>query len=263
MRAAHDAVGGVAAGLVSLSTTRPLPVPIFWAENVVTIDREQQRVTNLRKSLGVAAKVMPRGHSDRLCMVTLTYAGDNSDWKPMHIANYLNSVRKWLKRTTGDKLRYVWVAELQERGVIHYHCVFWLPKGVTMPKADKRGWWPYGMTRTEQVKQPVAYLMSYVSKIESKNVGEFPHGARISGVGGLDKSGRDIRRWVRWPSYLRQNAEVGECWKAAKGGGFINHDDGRYLRSEYAPTGGGFRSFIRVHTHERAIDAAGPFNWIH
>ncbi len=252
---------GAAAGLVSLSTTHTQSVPTFWADNVVTIDHEAQRVTNLRKSIGVAAKVMPRTRSDRLCMVTLTYKGDNTNWKPNHVRDYLTNVRNWFKRQTGQKLRYIWVAELQQRGVIHYHAVFWMPKGITMPKADKRGWWPYGMTRTEAVRQPVAYLMSYVSKIESKNVGEFPHGARISGVGGLSKHGRDIKRWVGWPSYLRQNSEVGEPWRRAKGGGFINADDGRFMQSEYAPTGGGFNSFIRIHTHERAIPAEGPFMW--
>lgn len=253
-------------GLVSVSTsdTRQLPVSVQWATNCITVDRELSRVTRLRKSVGVASKLLHNSGTrrDRMIMVTLTYAGDNSTWQPRHVSNYIKAVREWYKRLTGNPLRYVWVAELQERGVIHYHCVFWLPPGVTMPKADKRGWWPHGMSKTELARKPIGYLMSYVSKIESKNIGRFPHGARISGHGGLDKSGRDIRRWVLWPAYLQSNAAVGEPFKPAKGGGYINADDGRFFAAEYAPTGGGFGSFIRVRTHSRAIEASGPFSWL-
>lgn len=251
-------------GLVSVSTTHTrVPVVIQWASSVIEVDPELTRVTRLRKSVGVAAKLLHNMglRKDRMVMVTLTYAGDNRDWRPNHIQRYTTNVRNWFKRLTGNALRYVWVAELQERGVIHYHAVFWLPRGVTMPKADKRGWWPHGMTKTELARKPIGYLMSYVSKVETKNVGSFPHGARISGHGGLDKSGRDIRRWVLWPSYVQGNSAVGERWRPAKGGGYINADDGRFLCAEFAPTGGGFHSFIRVHTHERVIDAAGPFSW--
>lgn len=253
-------------GLVSVSTshTREIPVPVQWSQHCITVDKELSRVTRLRKSVGVAAKLLHNMgvRRDRMVMVTLTYRGDNSQWKPDHMSRYMTNVRNWYKRLTGKTLRYVWVAELQERGVIHYHAVFWLPPGVTMPKADKRGWWPHGMSKTELARKPIGYLMSYVSKIQTKNVGRFPHGARISGHGGLDQSGRDIRRWVLWPAYLQGNAAVGERWRPAPGGGYWNLDDGRILAAEFAPTGGGFASFIRVRTHPRAIEASGPFSWV-
>lgn len=252
-------------GLVTESTSRPqgLPTAIQWAQDVVTVDPALARVTRLRKSIGVAAKLLHNmgARKERRLMVTLTYRGDNRNWAPHHISDYIHRVRKWANRL-GVRLRYVWVAELQERGVIHYHVVFWLPASVTLPKADKRGWWPHGMTKTEVAHKPIGYLMSYVSKVESKNVGEFPHGARIHGCGGLDASARGIRRWVLWPSYVQGNSAVGECWRPAKGGGYVNHDDGRFLRSEFAPTGGGFCSFVRVFTHPREIEAAGPFSWL-
>lgn len=258
------------AGLVSVSTSRPppleegFPVAVWWSENVITIDPEVARVTRLRKSVGVAAKLLHNSQvgRERLLMVTLTYRGDNRAWAPQHISDYIHRVRKWFARLTSRKLRYVWVAELQERGVIHYHAVFWMPSHITMPRADKRGWWPHGMTKTEVAKKPIGYLMSYVSKISSKNVGGFPHGARISGHGGLDESGRNIRRWVLWPAYVQCNAEVGERWKPAVGGGYLNHTSGEFLCAEFKPTGGGFTSFVRVHTHARKIDARGPFSWV-
>lgn len=255
-----------AAGLVSVSTTVPAgkTVVIHAAEVVLRIDPAQARVTRLRKGIGVGAKALHNMGSsrDNKCLVTLTYRGDNRNWKPEQISLYIRLVRKWYERLTGgEKLRYCWVAELQQRGVIHYHAVFWLKKGVTMPKADKRGWWPHGMSNTIKATAPIAYLMKYVSKTDSKNIGNFPHGARIFGLGGLDKAGRDCKRWVLWPAYVQGNAAAGDLWKPCEGGGYLNHETGQLLLAEFAPTGGGFSCFIRIRKTPRLIDASGPFSW--
>lgn len=266
--------GRAAPGLVSVSTTLTGSVSVLvpwkeatkenWLEAVIEIDPCKARVARMRKGLGVGAKRlhnMYRGKQNQ-CLVTLTYRGDNRNWLPEHISTYLACVKRWYMRQTGLKgLRYAWVAELQQRGVIHYHIVFWLRKGLTMPKADKQGWWPHGMANTKRATAPIAYLMKYVSKVDSKNVGAFPHGARIFGLGGLDKTGRDCKRWVLWPAYLQGNAASGDPFKPTIGGGYTNVDTGEYFRSEFAPTGGGFTHFVRVHTHERKIDASGPFSW--
>lgn len=270
MSAAVMLGSGAAAGLVPVSTTVPqglgnLPTVLQWAESVIEIDRQQARVTRLRKGVGMAGKWINihSGAKEQKILVTLTYRGDNSNWRPEQISNYIRSVRKWYDRLTGEKLRYCWVAELQQRGVIHYHAVFWLRKGVTMPKADKRGWWPHGMSNTKKAIKPVGYLMKYVSKVDSKNAGSFPRGARLYGVGGLDKGGRDCKRWVLWPSYVRQNAAAGDPWRPAEGGGFVNSQTGQRLLSEWAPTGGGHCHFVRVRTTPRTMpDAGGPFSWI-
>jgi len=109
----------------------------------------------------------------------------------------------------------------------------------------------------------VAYLMSYAKKADSKNVGGFPRGARISAVGGLDSVGAAIKRWCLWPSYVQANASVGDRFRPAAGGGYRNDATGELLLSDFAPTGGGFQSFIRVRTGPRAIEASGPFSWVH
>lgn len=253
-----------AAGLVSVSTSVPqgVPVPVHAAAHCIDIDRAAQRVTNLRKQVGVSSKLLFNG-TGRAVMVTLTYRGSNAAWRPHHISDYIRRVRKWLDRQCpGQRLRYVWVAELQQRGVIHYHAVFWLPRGITMPKADKRGWWSHGMSNTLPAKHAVGYLMKYVSKTDTKNLGSFPHGARIYGVGGLDAAGAGIRRWVRWPAYVQGNAAAGDPWRPAPGGGYSNALDGRLLQPEWAPTGAGFGRFIRIRHTPRAIDPAGPFSWL-
>lgn len=272
--------GRAAAGLVSVSTTcRSLPTAIAWADNCITIDPAQARVTRLRKGLGIAAKQLhnmgPR--NQQIWMQTLTYAGTNANWRPEHISRYLDALRKWHYAVTGSKtLRYAWVAELQKRGVIHYHVIFWLAGGLTPPKGDlswkrkdRRGlvhWeppmWPHGMSRRDKSTAPVAYLMKYASKVESKNVGSFPHGARIHGAGGMDAPGRSIRRWVLWPAYVQGNASVADRFRPAPGGGYLNAETGELLLAEFAPTGGGFQSFIRVRTTPRRIDPSGPFSWL-
>ncbi len=269
-----------ASGLVSVSTSlRSGSALIDWAENVITIDPKQARVTRLRKGLGIAAKQLHNlgSKNQQIWMQTLTYAGDNRDWKPHHISRYLDDLRKWhYARTGSTKVRYAWVAELQQRGVIHYHVIIWLDGGLTPPKADmpwnskdRKGvkqWhppmWPHGMSNRLRSTAPVAYLMKYASKIESKNVGSFPHGARIHGAGGLDASGRSIRRWVLWPAYVQGNASVEDNFKPAPGGGFANAETGELLLAEFAPTGGGFSSFIRIRTTPRKIDPSGPFSWL-
>lgn len=278
-RCARWADSRAAAGLVSVSTTcRDVPVPVFMAENCIQIDRHQARVTRLRKGLGIAAKQLHNQGSKKqqIWMQTLTYAGDNRNWRPEHISRYLDALRRWhYSRTGSKKVRYAWVAELQQRGVIHYHVIVWLDGGLTPPMADK-GWktvdrkgvtewhpamWPHGMSNRLRSTAPVAYLMKYASKIESKNVGRFPHGARIHGAGGLDESGRCIRRWVLWPAYVQGNADVSDRYKPAPGGGYCNVDTGEVLESEWAPTGGGFKTFIRVRHTPKRIDPAGPFSW--
>lgn len=245
-----------------------------WAEQCITIDRHQSRVTRMRKGVGVGAKCLlnlGEGDSGNNVMVTLTYRGTNADWKPRHVSDYIRKVREWFKdRCPGQRLKYLWVAELQDgkrredgqgRGVIHYHAIFFLPQGVSMPMADKRGWWTHGYTNTEKGRSPVAYLMSYAKKADSKNIGGFPRGSRLYAVGGLDAPGAAIKRWVLWPAYVQGNASVNDRFRPAPGGGYINAETGQLLESEFAPTGGGFSSFIRVRTTPRAVDASGPFSW--
>jgi len=279
-RARGRAESREAAGLVSVSTTcTNVPAVVQVAENCITIDPAQCRVTRLRKGLGIAAKQLhnqgPR--TQRIWMQTLTYDGDNRDWRPEHISRYLDALRRWHYSRTGSKAtRYAWVAELQKRGVIHYHVIVWLAGNLTPPKAD-RPWktkqrngliswnppmWSHGMSNRLESTAPVAYLMKYASKVESKNIGSFPHGARIHGAGGLDPSGRDIRRWVLWPAYVQGNAAVGEPWRPAPGGGFIHAETGEHLQSEWAPSGGGFTTFMRVRQTHRRIEPNGPFSWL-
>ena len=274
---AEVAAGREAAGLVSLSTTcqsgvSGLSVADFMADTI-EIDHQKARITRMQKSVGMSAKALHHlgAKNQRIWMLTLTYRGTNRDWRPEHISRYLDGLRKWHKSRTGSKkVRYVWVAELQKRGVIHYHVCVWLDNGLTPPKPDscwrmkgQTQWpmWDHGMSNRVRAKHPVAYLMKYASKGTSE--GKFPHGARISGVGGLDEVGRGCRRWVLWPAYVQGNASIKDRFRPAPGGGYINAETGELLRSEFVPTGGGFTRFVRVRTTLRLIEnTGGPFSWL-
>jgi len=275
---------GAAAGLVSVPTTptgaRGLPEGLVLANLAGSrkdaerasggfiIDKAGRRYSSLRMAVGFAARahgVSDKGsRTDKAWMVTLTYAGDNSSWSPEHLTRAVDAFRIWCKRS-GFACRYVWVAELQKRGVIHYHLAAWLPAGQRMPKWDRRGWWPYGMSNTLKAKHATAYLMAYLKKGDLEQRGSLPKGARNYGVGGLDKSLRRARRWLSLPSFVQGNSAVGDKSKRAKGGGWIIGRTGEWLPSEWGLSVRTRTSavLVRVCTHSREIqDPRGPFSWV-
>lgn len=151
-------------------------------------------------------------------MITLTYAPGET-WRPRHLSDLLANCRKFCKRA-GKDFRYVWVAEMQQRGVVHYHVIVWLPKGFKLPKPDERGWWPYGMSNIQWAQKAAGYLAKYASKGQEPGAPAFPKGIRISGNGGLDAHGRIEFRFWRAPSEAREFFGVGADIRRIKGGRF-------------------------------------------
>lgn len=229
------------------------------------LDRAGKRYGDLRMMVGFAARahaVSEKGHrNDTAWMVTLTYAGTNADWKPEHLTRAMTAFRNWCTRQ-GFACRYVWVAELQKRGVIHYHIAAWLPKGQRMPKWDQCGWWHCGMTNTLRAKHATAYLMAYLKKGDLEARGSLPKGARNYGVGGLDHSLRRARRWLRLPAFVQGNSSIWDRWKRVDGGGWCS-PEGEHVPSEFVSVFvGGTRCLMRVARHAVQIVAAGPFSWL-
>ena len=227
------------------------------------LDPAARRYSGLRMAVGFAARahdVLKTG-KHRAWMVTLTYAGDNSDWKPTHLKNAVKCYREWCRRQR-IPCRYVWVAELQKRGVIHYHLAAWLPRGYRMPKWDAAGWWHCGMSNTIKCRHATAYLMSYLKKGDIEQRGALPKGARNYGVGGLDHSLRRARRWLRLPSFVQANSSIHDDWRRATGGGWTA-PSGEHLASEFTTVFvGGRRCLLRIARHPRCIEASGPFSWL-
>lgn len=250
---------------VALSNVNASTADLAAALGAFELDASARRLSQLRCAVGFSARahgVSTKGaRTDTAYMVTLTYRGDNRDWRREHVTKAFNALRMWCKRQ-GFSCRYVWVAELQKRGVIHYHAVVWLPVGVRMPQWDVRGWWPHGMSNRKVVrKSAVGYLMKYLSKGTDMSAGTFPKGARVYGVGGLDHAGRRARRWLRLPAFVQGNSSVNDAWERRTGGGWIS-PSGRHFPSEFeAIRVGGRRMLARVHRHPVSIEASGPFSW--
>lgn len=263
-------------GLVSVLTTqnRSSPAPFatqaagqVMRSNVGAFpidDTGARRLSSLRMQVGVAARLqcadLDQATHETL-MVTLTYRGGNESWAPNHMRSFMDHVRKWCKRQ-GLACDYVWVAELQKRGVIHYHVALWVPKGTKLPKPDQCGWWPHGMTRIEVARAAVPYLLKYLSKGTQSDLGRFPRGARIYGMGGLDHQARRTRRWLRLPAFVQARSDIRDDWRRAVGGGWTA-PDGTHYPSEFQMTRvAGKRCLVRVHRHESDWRPDGPFSWL-
>lgn len=111
------------------------------------------------------------------CMITLTYS-DVYGWRKDHIRDFM----LWVKRRLNERLLgYAWVAELQKRGAVHYHVILALSNGSRLPKPDKCGSWPHGMTRIEKART-LYYICKYTSKGGDNDGNDFPKHARTFGL---------------------------------------------------------------------------------
>ena len=200
----------------------------------IEIDPHAVRLRRLKKNVITSARLHEQelqGRRYKAAMVTLTYR-DDVEWTPKQVTGYLKAVREWYRRKHGQALRYVWVLELTKRGRPHYHVLFWLPKGVSMPKADKRGWWPWGFTKTEWARRPVGYLAKYASKGDAERMP--PKGARLYGVGGLQLLSRLERAWWNLPLCVREWGTPLDRWRRATGGGWLCRASGEWRPSQWA-----------------------------
>lgn len=185
----------------------------FGKACVITKEMQAKgRVNNLRKTVynfGVGTEERLKGLNYVPWLCSLTYR-NVGDWNPKDITYFLNRVRIHLYRR-GLPFIYVWVAELQKRGALHYHVLIWLPKGFKLPKFARFGWWSHGFTDQKIARKSVGYLMKYVSKTDSKNT--YPSGVRIYGYGGANELVKRRIRFFRCNKTVRiQIVNAGYSW---------------------------------------------------
>lgn len=225
--AADAAPGGEAAGLVYSQTSGTS------SGKTIRVDREANRVKRLQRSVLTAARLhvqqRPRW---KVAMITLTYRPDVS-WEAGQVSHLVRHIRQYLARR-GISMRFVWVQEFTKKGRPHYHMLLWLPLGITLPKPDKRGWWPCGMTKIEWARNAVGYIAKYASKGDSLALPA--KGARMHGNGGLDGDALLEQRWWKLPTWLRDDVNLQDRVRRAapgSGGGFINPGTGEVYKSPW------------------------------
>lgn len=234
--------------------------------DLIEIDPFLTRLRRMARSVLTASRMHEfelRHKRFKPAMLTLTYR-EVDGWHQRHISELLRHIRNWMRRR-GHRLRYVWVAELQQRGALHYHVLLWLPRGLTLPKPDKQGWWTHGSTRIEWARKPAGYLAKYASKLDSKVGIGFPAGARLHGKGGLEEFGRSVAQWFNLPQWAREICDLAGRAVRRKGIGLVERDSGVCLptpwRMSRSPSGTAYVQ--RVFSYRDALrGVAGPFSWL-
>jgi hypothetical protein len=247
------AKSGAAAGLVTSGTshTRSHGTRYRTLSGITPEMQRRKRLLRMRKNTITGARLavseaQQGGFRGRWGMLTLTYR-DDIRWVAKQISALLTIIRNYAARC-GFKARYVWCLELTKRGRPHYHVLVWLPKGRTLPKPDKQGWWQHGLTKIEWARNAVGYLAKYASKGDDYCLKTIPSGARLCGNGGISKDGRTELRWWNSPTWVRaiwpEICDVGRTT-----GGYVQRSTGEYLRSPWRVvfSGGGLVLCEAVH----------------
>jgi len=131
-------------------------------------------------------------------------------------------------------VRYQWVLELTRAGVPHYHLLLWVPRGLSVPKPDKAGWWRHGLTRVERARRPVGYLVKYTSKgLGDSCTGEIPRGARLFGCANVGDERHEVKR-ARLPAWLEGCTAPEQLPRRVARVGFVCDLTGTVYRSPYA-----------------------------
>lgn len=144
---------------------------------ITEFSKRQARLSRLRRRVWAWANFLQKESAgSSLWMITLTYKCVE-DWRPNHIREFMQAVRKLYKKKL---IGYAWVAELQERGAVHYHVMLYLKGVQKLPHFDSLGLWEHGMTRVDCARTPF-YIITYSGK-EYQKAGKFPKGLRMFAV---------------------------------------------------------------------------------
>lgn len=202
---------------------------LYLDPRVCRVSRLQRRIHSWARVLAPFLENIGRKKQHRLVMMTLTYTGFNLEtgellpnygWEAGHIRDFMRTVRRNLNRRVQvngvrhvekNLLGYAWVAELQERGAVHYHVLLLVKRGTKIPKPDLAGWWVHGSTNIVTAKSPY-YVVKYTSKgLYQEEHGEhkvFPKGLRAFAVWVDDSVIDDLSMWEHKltvsPGWLRE-----------------------------------------------------------
>lgn len=181
----------------------------------IVLDPRKMRCRRLRRTITEAARLHEQRtdwHSRQLgrsayrkTFITLTYR-NRGEWERRHISRFVRLMRQWFHRRD-HACRFVWVAELQKRGALHYHLVVWVPRRLRLPRPDVCGWWPHGSSKIETARNPIGYMVKYATKTTPDALKRLPKGVRLHGNGGHEPHDRVHLRETLMPAWLHEHRD--------------------------------------------------------
>ena len=211
-------------------------------QTLILVDSVATRLKRIQSSILTAARLHCEQKSKWKCaMLTLTYR-PGFDWSPYQITKCIADIRQYLKRK-GVEMRYCWVQEFTKRGKPHYHVLLWLPLGLSIPKPDKRGWWPCGMTKIEWARNAIGYIAKYASKASA--LYQPAKGARMHASGGVTGASLLKLRWWKLPCWARDLCCSSDRCRRRAGGGLLLPCTGEILISPWLVVFKGGEVYIR------------------
>lgn len=176
---------------------------------VAVVDQFHVRLKKLRMRILAWSELVEEYRRDNQCrmiMVGMTYKKVD-DYRAGHIRDYV----KKLKQKYGEKLlAWAWVAEMQERGAVHYHMLIVLPKRTRFPYPDKIGMWKHGSTSVTSARTPF-YLVKYVGKKHQKDLSLYPKGCRLYATS-IRFGGDREKNLYRRMSGIEKSKDYSEGW---------------------------------------------------
>ena len=143
----------------------------------IMIDQFQKRLKKMQMRIAAWSGLVEEYRRDkklRMIMITLTYKRVE-DYNQGDIRKYVKALkRKYEKKI----IAWAWVAEIQERGAVHYHMLLVIPKGTHFEYPDKSGMWKHGDSSVITAKTPY-YLVKYTGKKYQKDLSKYPRGCRL------------------------------------------------------------------------------------
>lgn len=197
----------------------------------LTVDLQEARKARCRKRVLAWANTMKPFMNNpkyKMIMMGLTYR-PGVEWKANDVRDFIVQLKKIVGKE--NVVAIARVAELQQRGAVHYHLIIIVKAGVKVPFPDKSGLWLHGSTRVEVARSPF-YLVSYTKKAYQKD-GIFPKGIRMYEVWINPSYLSFIERWYFRLSSLpgwfekvvREDIKnIGGKWKRLEGGGWSFSD---------------------------------------
>jgi hypothetical protein len=223
----------------------------------------QGRLSRLRRRMFSWARTVDgftKSSDYRMPMVTLTYAPGNS-WSANHIRQYMLAIRKHLKNRL---VAYAWVAELQQRGAVHYHVLLVARRGSDIPFPDSSGMWSHGSSGIDPARSVYYICSDYLHKEAQKDYRRFPAGCRSHAVWVSRDFVNEGSRWLMYldtlPAWLSQEMrERFPLQRVARrpGGGWVT-EDGTVLHSPWMSEFE-LRSAIRVSDINQEYESALPW----